>query len=338
MILVRAPLRIPFVGDGTDLLGFSTKYTGQVLSATINKFIYLLIKPTDLVDRYIVKYQTIENVTDPRFIKHDRIREALLHLEITNGGIEIASFADIPAKTGLGSSGSFTVALMKGLHGYRGQPMSKHEAAEAACALEIDILKEPIGKQDQYAAAYGGFNIFRFNLDASVDQESVLLGWEKRALLEQHLLLFYTGVTRDASSVLHEQTAHIDDHTATYKNMAAAVPDFHDALIRGDVGVMARLAHQEWEWKKTLASNVTNEKIDTLYTTGITAGAWGGKLLGAGSGGCILFFAPPDRQAEIREQVSQEAFRQNLLDFQEITFHFTQSGTDILYNDSSNRL
>ena len=332
MILVRAPLRITFIGDATDLRDFYSLSSGRVISATIDKFIYLLFKPTQLVNKFIVKYQTVESVSHPRELLHDRIRTALLDLGITTQGMEIGSFADIPAKTGLGSSSSFSVALMKGLYAYLGKTMSMAEAAEAACRLEIDLLREPIGKQDQYAAAFGGFNIFQFNPDETVSVESVLLDYKKRSFLKEHLLLFFTGLTRNASSVLTEQRSKIKENIEIYKKMADSVYAFHDALLAGSIEKMAGLVDEEWHRKKSLASNVTNPIIERLYYVGRSAGAWGGKVMGAGDGGCILFFVPPKQQAVVREGLSRVAQSSNLMDFQEIPFEFMQSGTDILFN------
>ncbi len=331
MLLVRAPLRISFVGGGTDLPDFYHRSTGRVISATIDKFIYLAIKPTPLLNKFIVKYQSVETVFHPRELSHDRIREALLSLGISQG-LEVASFADIPAKTGLGSSSSFSVALMKGLCAYKGKTISKNQAAEAASWLEIDRLKEPIGKQDQYAAAHGGFNIFEFNTDDTVGVEPVLLDFKKRALLESHILLFFTGITRAASSVLGEQKSKIDKNFETYKQMAASVYDFKTKLLMGDILGMANMLHEAWARKKSLASNVSSSTIDTLYQSAIHAGASGGKILGAGGGGCLFLLALPEKHDNIRTRLKEAAKQNSLHDFQEIPVKFTQSGTDILFN------
>lgn len=333
MILVRAPLRISFVGGGTDLPDFYRRSPGRVISATIDKFIYLAIKPTSLVNKFIVKYQKTEMVSHPRELEHDRVREALLDMNIVKGGIEVGSFADLPAKTGLGSSSSFSVALMKGLNAFSGKKLNKIEAAELACNLEINLLKEPIGKQDQYASSFGGFNIFQFNKDGSVDIEPILLDYQKRSLLENHLLLFFTGINRAASSVLTEQRSKIAEHFETYKKMADLVPDFKKALMDGNIKGMADLLNEGWQYKKGLASNITNSLIDNLFDAGINAGAWGGKILGAGGGGCLLFLAPLDKRDGIKELVKKSAIQNNLSDFQEIPVRFNQSGTDIIFND-----
>lgn len=333
MIIVRAPLRMSFVGGGTDLPDFYHQYPGRVLSATINKYVYVLINPTPLIDKFTVKYQKTELVDHPKDIENTRVKAALLDLDITKMGIEIGSFADLPAKTGLGSSSSFAVALLKGLNAYLGKTLSKEEAAEAASRLEIEILHEPIGKQDQYAASFGGFNIFQFNPDDSVDVESILLDYKKKLELEDHLLLFYTGITRPASNVLTDQKSKIDKHLDTYKQMADSVFEFNERLLEGDIQGMAKMLHEGWLKKKTLSQNVSNSLIDDLYNAGIEAGAWGGKILGAGGGGCVLFFAPPETHKKVRNKM-QEFFKKNeLVDGKEIPVRFTQAGTDILLNN-----
>jgi len=331
MIIVRAPLRMSFVGGGTDLPDFYRKYPGRVISTSIDKFVYLSINPSYFINKFIIKYQSTETVDDPMELKHDRFRAALVEMKIKKG-IELGSFADIPGKTGLGSSSSFTVALIKGLNALLGKTMSKSEAAEAACRLEIDILKEPIGKQDQYAAAFGGFNIFQFNPDNTVDVEPVLLGFKKRSLFEKNLLLFFTGITRQAASVLGEQRTKIEQNFETYKKMSDSVYEFRDRLLGGDMRGLAAMLHEGWLRKRSLASNVSSSLIDLLYQKGIDNGAWGGKILGAGGGGCLLLIADPERHPGIREGMKKIAEENNLADFKEIPIKFTQSGTDILFN------
>lgn len=332
MIIVKAPLRISFAGGGSDLPNFYRTYPGKVLSATIDKYIYLVIKSTPLVERFIVKYQETESVAHPSELKHDRVREALLKLDLVKEGIEIGSFADLPAKTGLGSSSSFSVALVKGLFAFNGQKLSKESAAAYACDLEINILKEPIGKQDQYAAAYGGFNVFQFNADESVSVEPLLLDYKKRALLESHMLLFFTGITRNAASVLSGQSNTVAEHFETYQKMADSVPLAQEAILAGNIRKLAEIMMEGWKMKKSLAPNVSNSTIDSLFESGIGAGAWGGKILGAGGGGCLLFLAPPHMHAQIRAALSAAAVKNSLDGFQEIPTGFTQSGADVLFN------
>ncbi|MFA5062272.1 MAG: GHMP kinase [Patescibacteria group bacterium] len=333
MIIVRAPLRISFVGGGTDLPDFYHKYPGRVISTTINKFIYLSINPTGLLNKFIMKYNTTEIVADPSELKHDRARGILLDLGIKHG-LEITSSADIPAKTGLGSSSGFSVALVKGLNYLLGKSMSRIEAAEAACRLEIELLKEPIGKQDQYAASFGGFNIFQFNSDETVTIEPILLDYKKRAKFEDHLILFFTGITRSAASVLGEQKTKIESNFETYKKMSDSVYDFRDKLMAGDLEGMAAMLHEGWLRKRSLASAVSNSLIDVMYETGIKNGAWGGKILGAGGGGCLLFLAPLDKHEQIKASLKKLAAENNLSEAQAIPFNFTQSGTDILFSDN----
>ncbi len=312
---------------------FYHQYPGRVISTTIDKFVYLSINPTHLLNKFIMKYQTTEIVSDPREIKHDRVREALLDLKIKNG-LEITSSADIAARTGLGSSSSFSVALVKGLNYYMGRSMSRVEAAEEACRLEIGLLKEPIGKQDQYAASFGGFNIFQFNPDETVTVESILIDYKKRARFEDHLVLFFTGISRNASTVLGDQRTKIEKNFETYKQMSDSVYDFRDKLMAGDLEGLAAMLHEGWLRKKSLAQGVSSSLIDVMYETGIKSGAWGGKILGAGGGGCLLFLASPDKHEEIKTSLKKFAEENNLPDAQAIPFKFTQSGTDILYSSS----
>jgi len=336
MIIVRAPLRISFVGGGTDLPDFYNRYPGRVISTTIDKFVYLAINPKYLEDKFIIKYQSVEIVGHPSELSHSRLRHALLDLGITKNGLEISSFSDIPAKTGLGSSSSFSVALLKGLNTYLGKTISKEDAAKAACRLEIDLLKEPIGKQDQYAAAFGGFNVIEFSTDGSVTVDPVLLDYKKLKCLEDHLILFFTGITRDASSVLSEQSSKIEENFETYQKMSDSVFEFRDKLISGNIQGIANMLHQGWLSKKSLASNVSNSLIDDMYQVGLNAGAWGGKILGAGGGGCLLLLAEPKQHNKIKEAMSELATSKSLVDFKEIPIKFTKSGTDVLFNAMHN--
>ncbi len=331
MIVIRAPLRISFVGGGTDLPGFYRKHPGSVISTAIDKFVYVVINRTPLIHKVSARYSISETVSRPDELQHTRIKAALMDSGI-NKNIEIASFASLPAKTGLGSSSSFSVALVKGLNAYQGKKVDKREAAEAASRLELELVGEPIGKQDQYAASFGGLNIFKFNPDESVDVEPVLLDYKKRLDLENHIVLCYTGVTRLASSVLTEQRSNIDKKFETLKEMAASVPEFRNRLLAGDFRGLGEMLHQGWLKKKSLASNVSNSVIDDLYGAGMSAGAWGGKILGAGGGGCVMFLAPSDRKSAVREAVSMIAKDKNLTEFQEIPVKFVQSGADVLFN------
>jgi D-glycero-alpha-D-manno-heptose-7-phosphate kinase len=333
MILVRAPLRISFVGGGTDLPEFYQKHPGRVVSATIDKYVYVLINPTPLVDKFTIKYQKTEIVDHPGELEHTRLKAALLDLGLVKTGLEVGSFADLPAKTGLGSSSSFSVALLRGLHAHLGGVLSNRQAAEEASRLEIELVQEPIGKQDQYAAAFGGFNVFQFNSDGSVDVSPVLADYRKRAVLEEHLLLFFTGITRPASSVLTEQRSRVDQHFETYVAMAESVPEFARRVLEGDVRGMAHMLHEGWTRKRSLASMVSTSVLDALYEAGLASGAWGGKILGAGGGGCLMLLAPPGSHASIRRSLSDRAAKDRLEGFKEIGVRMVQSGTDLVYRN-----
>ncbi len=331
MIVVRAPLRISFVGGGTDLAGFYRKYPGRVISTAIDKFVYVVVNRTPLIDKVSARYSIAETVDHPSELQHTRIRAALTDLGI-NKNIEIASFATLPAKTGLGSSSSFSVALVKGLNAFLGKKIGAMEAAEAASRLEIDLVGEPIGKQDQYAAAFGGFNILQFNPDETVGVTPVLLDYKKRLGLESQMLLFFTGITRAAASVLTEQRSNIGKKFETLKEMADSVPEFEVRLLAGDFRGLGEMLHQGWLKKKSLASNVSNSVIDKLYDAGMNAGAWGGKVLGAGGGGCVMFLSPEDKKSFVRDAVQRVAKENNLADFREIPVKFAQAGAEVLYS------
>ncbi|MDQ5962365.1 MAG: hypothetical protein QG653_172 [Patescibacteria group bacterium] len=331
MIITRAPLRISFVGGGTDIKEFYSRYPGRVISTTIDKFVYIVSNQNTFSGKYILKYFQTEIANHPSEFKHDRFKEALLHIGIDNG-IEIASFADLPSKTGLGSSSSFSVALMKALYANQGKKISKEQAAQSACELEIDILKEPIGKQDQYASAYGGLNVITFNTDGTVDVEPIFMDFKFKSKFENHMMLFFTGMTRSAGSVLGEQKKKIDNNFETYKKMSDSVLEFKDKLLNEDIKGMAEMLHEGWQRKKTLASSITNSETDVLYEKAIKNGAWGGKILGAGGGGCLLFIAPPEKQQKIQEALDAEAKKVGLVDFKRIHFGLTSSGVDILFN------
>lgn len=333
MIITRAPLRISFVGGGTDIKEFYSRYPGRVISTSIDKYVYIVANPNTFSGKYIAKYMETEIVDHPKYFKHDRFKESLIAMEI-NEGIEIASFADLPAKTGLGSSSSFSVALMKALHAHQGKKISKENVAQSACNLEIEILKEPIGKQDQYAAAYGGMNMITFNVDGSVSVEPIFLDFRFRSKFENHMMLFYTGITRSAGDVLNEQKKGIDDKFETYKKMSDSVLDFVELIRKEDLRGMARMLHEGWGRKKSLSGAISNNITDTLYETAIKAGAWGGKILGAGGGGCLLFMADPGHQQKIQEAIEGKAKELNLKSFKRVKFSLTSSGADILFNSS----
>jgi len=333
MIIVRAPMRVSFVGGGTDLASFYRHYPGRVISTAINKYSYVSINQPPLIKKISVRYAISELVDHPNELKHNRIRAALLNLGIESR-IDIGCFSDLPVKSGLGSSSSFTAALIKGLYAYIDKKIDKQELAEAAAKLEIEHLKEPIGKQDHYAAVFGGFNIFQFNPDESVDVMPIHLDFKKRLSFENHLLIFFTGITRSASDILTEQKSKTGQNIEVMKKMSDSVFDFRDKLVAGDFKTLGEILREGWSRKKTLASNLSNPIIDDIYNEGIKCGAWGGKILGAGGGGCILFIAPTEKKNTIRESLKSIAKKHNLLDFNEIPISFVQTGAEILMNSN----
>lgn len=331
MIIVRAPLRISFVGGGSDLPNFYKLHPGKVISATIDKYVYTVINPAPLLKGICVRYSIVENVKKAEELKNDRIREALLELKIRDN-MEIGIFSHMPVGTGLGGSSAFTAALIKGLSTYLEKRLDKNEIAETASRIEIDLIKEPIGKQDQYASTFGGFNIFQFNPNETVGVEPILLDYKKRIDLENHMLVFFTGITRQASSVLSEQKSNISAKFETIKSMTLLVDIFKEQLLKGNFEALGKLLHENWLKKKKLASKVSSQVIDKLYESGIKNGAWGGKVLGAGGGGCILFLTPLNKKDNIRIAINKLARKYKLEDFKEIPVKFVQSGVEVVSN------
>jgi len=335
MIITRAPFRISFVGGGTDIKDFYEKYPGRVISSSIDKYVYVAINHGRLLDTFVIKYMETEIAKHPSEFKHTRFRETMLRLNIVEPGLEIASFADLPGNTGLGSSSSFTIALVKAINAHQNVSISKQQAAELGCEIEIDILKEPIGKQDQYASAYGGFNVFQFNPDGTVDIDPIFIDYKIRANLEDHVVLFFTGITRSASTVLSEQKTSMTEKFETYKQMSDSVLVFKDKLIAGDMKGMADMLHEGWERKKSLSDSISTSAIDQLYMEARKLGAWGGKVLGAGGGGCLFFIAPPEKHAVIDAGLRMQAEKNGMQGFKKIDFDFSQSGADVLFNSLS---
>lgn len=322
MIITRTPFRISFVGGGSDLREFYSKHQGAVLSTSINKYMYISSHKFFEEDKIRAKYsitETVENIDD---LKHDIIREALRMVNI-KGGVEISSIADIPAGTGMGSSSSFTVGLLHNLHAIKREYVSKEILAEGACRMEIDMLKEPIGKQDQYAASFGGLNIFRFNANETVTVEPLHLKQEVYNQLQDNLVLFYIGNARKASDILVEQKENIvkADKFTVLKDMVALVDALKDVLYKGTLDEFGLLLHENWMLKQRLASKISNDYVEELYTLGLKNGASGGKLLGAGGGGFILFYCPKELQQRLIKAMPVRYF----------DFKFDQEGTKLIY-------
>jgi len=319
------------MGGGTDIAAFYSRHTGRVISSAIDKFVYVTLNRHLLGQKVSARYALSELVDHPRELKNERIREALLNAGITSN-IDVGFFSGIPTKAGLGSSSSFSVALMKALHLLNGKKIDSKENAEHACNLEINLIKDPIGKQDQYASAFGGFNIFEFNPDNSVNVIPVRLDFKLRSDFKEHLLLFFTGISREAKSVLAEQVSNTENNFEILKKMADSVFPFKDKLLAGDFEGIGKMLHENWLLKRSLASKVSNSIIDDFYSAGLKAGAWGGKILGAGGGGCFLFIAPPGAHQAVKNALSRVAQSNNLSDFTEIDFNFIQSGAETLMN------
>lgn len=324
MIVVRSPLRITFGGGGTDLASYYRDHEGFLIAAAIDKYVYITVYDI-FTDEYVVRYSQNDRVTSVDDISHPIIREACRLAGIRNPGIEIVSMADIPAGTGLGSSGSFTTALLKALHAYQHQLIHPRELAEQACHIEIDLLKEPIGKQDQYIAAYGGITCFHFNKDGHVDAAPLRLSQEIRHNLEDSLILFFTGFSRAASAILRDQD------TRTKSADQAMVDNLHyvkelghrsqRALEAGELAEFGQLMHEHWLHKKSRSQGMSNPHIDGWYDLAMANGATGGKLIGAGGGGFLLFHTAEKQR--LRHALLQAGLR-------EVRFRFDFEGTKVI--------
>jgi len=324
MIIVRSPLRITLGGGGTDLPSYYRERTGFLVAAAIDKYVYITVHQT-FVEDLIVKYSELERVRTVDELKHPIIREAFKLVGIEPRGVEITSMADIPAGTGLGSSGSFTTALLKALHAHRKQLIHPRELAEQACEIELDRLREPIGKQDQYIASYGGITCFRFNRDDSVDALPVRIDTETLYNLEDNLLLFFTGYSRSASSILKEQDDKTKQRSSDMIGNLDYVKDLGlrslEALEQARLADFGRLMHEHWEHKKKRSGGMSNPRIDACYDIAINNGALGGKLIGAGGGGFLMFYV--EDKARLRHAMSLEGLT-------EVRFRFDFEGTKIV--------
>ena len=292
MIITRTPFRVSFVGGGSDLRDFYSKNGyGAVVSTAIDRYMYIVIHPY-FHDKIRVKYSKTEDVETVEEIEHPIVRECLKKVEIGKG-IEIASFADVPAGTGLGSSSAFTVGLLNALYACKGKTVSKERLAREACEIEIDILGEPIGKQDQYASAFGNINYIRFNKDESVDVSPILLTEPAKKRLEDNLCMYHVGGERRSGDILHEQKNNISIE-GKFKNLQKMVmlaDELRNVLHEERIEEVGHILHKGWLYKKELASGISNGNIDKLYDKAIKYGATGGKLLGAGGTGFLLLYS-----------------------------------------------
>jgi D-glycero-alpha-D-manno-heptose-7-phosphate kinase len=293
MIIARSPLRITLGGGGTDLPSYYREHEGFLVAAAIDRYVYITIHTT-FVDYLIVKYSKLESVTSIDEIQHPIIREALKMLNVACKRLEISSMADIPAGTGLGSSGSFTTALLRALHAYQKNIVSPQVIAEQACQIEIDRLREPIGKQDQFIAAYGGVTCFRFNKNDKVDAWPAPFSPETLHNLEDGLVMFFTGMARSASSILKDQDDKSKAKDSAITDNLHYVKDLGlrslQALEAGNLQKFGALLDEHWQHKKKRSGAMSNPEIDKWYDLAIRNGALGGKLIGAGGGGFLLFY------------------------------------------------
>lgn len=321
MLITKTPFRVSFCGGGSDLAAFYEQYGGCVLSTSINKYMYISIHPYFNEHQTLLKYSENELVDDIKDIKHKIFNVVLNDMDVS--GVEISSTADVPGGTGLGSSSTFTVGLLHTLYCYKGKFASKAKLAKEACEVEIERLGSPIGKQDQYAAAFGGLNFIRFNKDGSVSVSPIMMQAETYKKLQNNLLMFYTGTTRSANSILSEQKKNIsqDDKNENLRKMCSLAEDMKRSLEHNDLSSFGSILNQSWELKRTLASGISNPEIDQAYARAMESGALGGKLLGAGGGGFLLFYCEPEQQDALRRNIGLKEFN----------FSFEQDGTSIVY-------
>ncbi|MCK4539868.1 GHMP kinase [Candidatus Parcubacteria bacterium] len=321
MIISKTPLRISFVGGGTDLRAFYKNEPGKVISTAINKYIYICVHKHFDGESYLLKYSKIEEGKDIDKIKNDIIREAFKLTGVS--GVEIVSMSDAPVSgVGLGSSSSFAVGLLNALYSYKGENKTPEELAQEACKIEIDILKKPIGKQDQYIAAYGGLKTITFNPDESVKVENIPVSENLIKGLDSNLLLFYTGKTRNADQILSKQKINTQDKIKSLIKMRGFVNILKEDLINSDIDKIGELLHQNWLEKKQLANGISDPEIDINYQKAINQGALGGKICGAGGGGFFLFYAKKE---------NQEKIRQALKNLKETPFGFEPEGSKIIH-------
>ncbi len=321
MIVVQTPLRISFLGGGTDFEDFYAKHGGAVLSTGIDKCIFVIVKERfdDMIYVNYTRKEIVENVDD---IQHDLVREAMKVTGITKG-IEITNLADIPtAGTGLGSSSSFTVALLQALHAHRSRIRTPQTLAEEACHIEINCLGSPIGKQDQYIAAYGGMRFINFN-GTGIKAERVEMPNGTGRGLDDNLLLFYTGITRNSNAILAEQKANIDDNIGILCELRDLAYEAKNAITEGANDSFGEIMHRGWQAKKKVASKISNNEIDEAYDAAINAGAIGGKVSGAGGGGFLLLYCPKAKQDDVRNALHK---------LRELPFHLEPDGTKVIFN------
>jgi D-glycero-alpha-D-manno-heptose-7-phosphate kinase len=324
MIISQTPFRISFAGGGSDLPSYYLQHGGAVVSTAIDKYVYVTVSRK--FDQSLrVSYSRTEEVESAADLQHPIVREGMGMLGL-QGGLEITSVADIPSRgTGLGSSSSFAVGLMHALHAIQGRHVSAAQLAHEACRIEIEKCGEPIGKQDQYAAAFGGLNYIQFHKDGSVHVDPVIVPKDARETLNGRLLMFYTGITRSASEILANQSrvlARPGQKVEAMHKMVAYAAELRDALCAGDYDAIGRILHENWLLKKSIADGISSRQINNWYDRALEAGALGGKLLGAGGGGFLLFYAPTESHQKIESALS---------DLRRIDFSLDSRGSRIIF-------
>lgn len=322
MIITQTPLRISFAGGGTDFADFYRLDGGCVISSAVDKYIYVIIKER-FDEKIRIGYSRTEMVDSIDEIEHELVRECLRKTGITHG-VEISTMADIPSEgSGLGSSSSVTVGLLNAMYAYKGEIVPAEVLAREACEIEIDILGKPIGKQDQYIAAFGNLRFISFLPSEEVKVESINLDPEKKRRLSESLMLFFTGMTRSSSEILSEQKANIADRVDILKKMKQQAEEIRESLLNGHIDRLGEIMHQGWLYKKQLAGKISNSEIDKMYERALDAGALGGKIAGAGGGGFLLLYCPPERQNKVREALSN---------LRELNFNLERDGTKVIFN------
>jgi D-glycero-alpha-D-manno-heptose-7-phosphate kinase len=326
MIITRTPLRLPIGGGGTDLPFYYSRNKGFLVIATINKYVYIILHGRKFYNKSLIRYSQIENVKDVNEIKHTRVREALKLLDIKDP-LEITSIADVPSKTGLGSSSTFLVGLLNALHAHRREFVSVANLAEEACKIDLEMLKEPIGKQDQYAAAYGGLIQMDINQKGKVIVSRLNVNQDTIEELQRNLFLFYTGLRRDASDVLMDQKKNAETSNDKMENMNQIKKiggEIKKALENGDTRRFGEWLNVHWETKKMFSNKMTNPEINKWYKLAIENGAIGGKIMGAGGGGFFMFYCDKNQKNFKKAMVNSG--------LKELEFQFDFDGSKILFN------
>ena len=322
MIIIQTPLRISLFGGGTDFRNFYQKYGGCVLTTTIDKYIFVTIKKR-FDEKLRVGYTRTEMVDRVDDIEHELIREALKITGISSG-VEITTMGDIPsAGSGLGSSSTVTVGALHAMHTYQGVIVPADVLASQACRIEIDVLKKPIGIQDQYIVAQGGLRFIEFKTDGKVESSKLPISEDTLRSLNDNLMLFYTGVLRSASNILSEQKTKIYDNTQILQEMKGIAQETRKEIECGNLDEIGKMLHKSWQLKKKLAKKISNGQIDAMYESAINAGALGGKISGAGGGGFLLLYCPYKFQASVRH---------SLKNLRELPFSFERDGSKVIFN------